>query len=1585
MPISAFDPVDEDRSNLETQQTIKSIEQAKATSSAEVSKRISEIYKRSPYIPASVILAMAKSGSSAAAVNTVAGMAGKQMVATNNPNKPKNQSWFERNVYGKAKAASRWSFAALQLVPDLVQNAAAEAFSPNDSAGIDGFFKSTQLGTMLADSGQAGTGFFLGDEANENQAKRAREFRGTINGHAWTVGRGSAQLVFTPGSKPYSLMSGFLDASVNILADPTGPLATKIRGLSAIDEALPNVLRTAGSRTSRAAIPGLSGQEAIMGAKAFAKGEAGLHIAESIAFEQSKFGKWVTTHPGAVRVTEWIAGVGADTTKSVETKTRIILENIDGLSPDVAKEFAQANTVQKVQGVLGEASARLANNPDDILLPKDIRKVSAAGVIKPWLDDTISERIPFYRSMRHGRLFSEMPEQQLIINGSGLDKSKAVKTFGNYLKGTGFAEDSAEYTDVMDTVIRAVTTPEIGASRVAMKDAYDKAFKLIFEKAGGTKEDGVVIGQLMKQRADALLLDARTFNVNEAGLADDGRFFQFMMPYLDQDEIQKNFPQFDVNGQSTGIWERLTMISPGAMVEMADDVMLLPDFRELRALTGNMAFARKSKTLDGVRILTEYTQNEIWKPLTLATGGYMMRNAMDAQTRMAMGGLSNAFTDPVDFIMWAMRRKGKFDITGNEFDNVIGKEVSEFRPGLEKFHEALTYDLYRHMEDSATAKERMFRTGSFSLVERGTNRDAHTSAYVFNLGQIFRDPVMNRMSRIFSASESQTDRLNKVKEWLTSPAGRDQAKSFREYLQNGVKFSDPATGRNGFINLGEEIPDDVLYAWVDKLLNSRVETIVRGDAELRIVAGYNRVPLTKLVDGKVTLFGREVIDAADVNFAKDLREGDGEVGSIIRLFDGDGDEYEGIIVAKRTTKAVEYDTAFGISEPGEKLIIQPVHTGEAFEGEVGSKALQGLINAKGDEGRLAQIVKRPEMAMAKDPNISTEFQSLRRKMVDFFFVSINGKATQVLEKSPVFRQFYFKEVLDTAELLNPTEARKLLNDIVKRAEDEGMKPARYVGNKETLKRLADIAADTTSKATGTVDELDGYAKAVALNQTKDLLYNASQKSNLEDMLRIVIPFGGAWREVLTTYAVKMAEDPTRIRRAQLVFDGGRKFDSGLLGGQEGQGFFYKDPVTGEYSFNFPASGWISELLTGVNAPMQAPVKRLSIGLGVLPSIGPVAQIAASKIIPDTPTFDNVMSILLPYGRKESVGFVPMWAKRMGEAWNANTQNLQSVYGNTYVDVLRALSTSGEYDLSDPEEKEKLIADATSKARVLTGLRALGQFFGPTSPSPEFLIETESGDMYATQLVKEFQKLQDPNSIGADGVAGNYDTAVERFLEIYGNDALLYLSNKTESVAGGLEASEQFGDWERENSKLFSKYADVAGFMAPGGDDFSFEVWSRQVTSGKRRRLTDREIIDAAQYKAASAQYRTLREKLPANPSEAQRTWLRQWRVQLNKEYPGFPVVAQFNPGEFPAKIAQMENMVNEPSLADNDVAQALKQYLDARKKAIASAVAGGYASLESNAAAPLRDWLANIGVALKQETPEFARIYERLLSYEVEA
>jgi hypothetical protein len=259
MALSPFDPVNENQSIANAVYNREQVANTAKSADPVIAKRIAEIYKKSPYIPANIIIAMAKQGVSDAAVNAISPAAAKQSLESNDPNKPKNKSWFQSNVTDNFKTVSRWSFAALQAVPDMAQNLAAEAFSPNDPAGMDGFFRSTQLGTMLAASQGAtmdatnpdgtvtkkpidnGNGFFIGKDAMQNQAQKAREFRGTINGHAWTVGRGAAQLAFKPGSKPYSLLSGFVDAAFIVATDPTtyaGPLLKAAKAKGAIIPAL---------------------------------------------------------------------------------------------------------------------------------------------------------------------------------------------------------------------------------------------------------------------------------------------------------------------------------------------------------------------------------------------------------------------------------------------------------------------------------------------------------------------------------------------------------------------------------------------------------------------------------------------------------------------------------------------------------------------------------------------------------------------------------------------------------------------------------------------------------------------------------------------------------------------------------------------------------------------------------------------------------------------------------------------------------------------------------------------------------------------------------------------------------------------------------------------------------------------------------------------------------------------------------------------------------------------------------------------------------------------------------------------------
>jgi RimJ/RimL family protein N-acetyltransferase len=1549
MPISSFDPVTEQTRYERLLAEQEKEKDFKNRVDPVVAARVAEIYRKAPYIPASVILAMAKSGTSEQTIDGIRTTAAIKTARDLDPQKPKRKGWFQENIYDNVKAASRWTFAALNLLPDLAQNVASQAFSSNDEAGFDGWFKSTQLGTLMSNTQEAGEGWFLGDTAMEKQAERARRVRGTINGSAWTIGRGAAQVAFTPGSKPYSLLSGFVDAAVLLGTDPT-LYAGK-------------ALKTA--KTARAIIPGVSSAEDIENASRLARGTAGLDSAEGIAFQASDFGQFVLNDPRAQRLTARLVENAADTTKTVEEKTLFIIENWKGISPAKAKEFAEATDEAQVLGLLGEASARLSNNTDDLLMSKDIRDIRLAKKSAE-LSDEITERSPVFRSIRNSRWFEKMPKGSVVINGTGQEKTQAILSYARYLRGVGLSDETPEFKKVMEQVVSAYSSTDPAVARAASKQAYEEAFKVIARHAGlKTKQQQEVIDEIISAAREA---SSRIYSVDEFGKLDDGGMFQILREML---------PEGALNDFTPDQWDNLVLSGPSALNELTQEIQILPDFRRMRALGSNPFIGRgvsrslKTGEQRSAAIVAEYIQQDIWKPLALATGGYVIRNGLDAQTRMAMFGFGSIFRHPQDYIMWVLRRKGRFDITGEDFGGFLQKNWNKEQ---KDFWGALTFDQHKNLKDPMGVERSLLRGEGFGLAARTADAVAHTTGYVDNLAMLGDDPINGPLSRFMLEGLDKPQRKERILGWLNEPEQKDLLGQLRDYFSSGIEFTDPGKLQKGIVKLEGNI-DDIVVEWVDKLSEAKINNIVRNNEALGIASAYNRVPLTV-----VSPNGRLVPVQKVTRFADDIDpdmiiSGNGGVGSIIRL----GDDTEGVILRKDEVTRSGTDPFTGQAfTPEEQFIIQPVHSGTAFTGNgLGTEQLRALIDDAGDAGELANFVKRAERGVNGQPVLGEKFEKARSSFVDFFFVSLYSRTTQFLEKSPVFRQAYYREVFENADLLAPDQASILLQQAATTSKAAGMSIERYLGGKKVFEKLKEVA-ESTSTSAGTVEQLDDYAKAIALNTTKELLYNATERSNLEDVMRIVVPFGAAWKEVLGTYVAALAEDPTRIRKAQLIVTGGERTDMGIFGGQEGQGFFYKDATTGEYSFNFPLSGSISKLLTGQDVAMQAPLKRISIGLGVVPSIGPMAQIAASRLIPDTPSADFISSFLLPYGKKTNFQVVPMWATRAIEAIEGNTSNLQSVYGNTYIETLRALSASGEYDLSNFDDQEKLYADARRKAQIITGLRVLGQFLGPTSPSPEFKIETLQGDMYGTQLVKEFQKLQ----------SENYDTAVKRFLEIYGDSAILYLSNKTESVAGGLEATDDFGDWERGEGKgLINKYRDVAGFMAPGGDDFSFEVWSRQIEKGLRRRLTDREIVNLAQYRVAASQYRELRDKLPAKPSADQKRWLREWRKKLNQEYPGFPVVAEFNPGEFPKKIDQLTRLVQESALADNDIAKATKTYLAARRKAIDSYVRSGGSEIGFQSAertAPLRDWLVSIGKALKEEVPEFARIYDRLLSTEVE-
>lgn len=87
---------------------------------------------------------------------------------------------------------------------------------------------------FAGDEVDVGSGFLVDPESEvaKERVRRERE-RGTIGGHAITLGRWTADLVTEPGSIGFNVLSGLIDAGVQIKADPSALVLTKAGAVNA--------------------------------------------------------------------------------------------------------------------------------------------------------------------------------------------------------------------------------------------------------------------------------------------------------------------------------------------------------------------------------------------------------------------------------------------------------------------------------------------------------------------------------------------------------------------------------------------------------------------------------------------------------------------------------------------------------------------------------------------------------------------------------------------------------------------------------------------------------------------------------------------------------------------------------------------------------------------------------------------------------------------------------------------------------------------------------------------------------------------------------------------------------------------------------------------------------------------------------------------------------------------------------------------------------------------------------------------------------------------------------------------------------
>lgn len=594
------------------------------------------------------------------------------------------------------------------------------------------------------------------------------------------------------------------------------------------------------------------------------------------------------------------------------------------------------------------------------------------------------------------------------------------------------------------------------------------------------------------------------------------------------------------------------------------------------------------------------------------------------------------------------------------------------------------------------------------------------------------------------------------------------------------------------------------------------------------------------------------------------------------------------------------------------------------------------------------------------------WKAKRDQGVQTLYTTLMTRPSAKLSRSPAFRQAYWGEAENLITELDPAAQARLLDSARKARLDAS-----------TIKRLEDRAKASSGDLT--LDEADLLLKGRGLDETQKLLYDAAQRGQVSDVLRIVMPFAEAQKEVMSTWAKLGVVDNVNVaRRAQQTLSAAR-----------GSGFFYKDPGTGEEMFTFPGSEFINERLLGMPIPLTGRVAGLNtFGTGIVPGLGPAVQLPTRWFLPDKPQFDDMRKFIDPFGSNASEqegileSMAPGWVGALRKAF-ADPES-DRAFGNAVKDTWAQGVSSGRYSTETPEDIREGLEHAKSTARWLYIFKAGASMAGaPTPPSPAFMAMDKDGKWHmAKALSEDYRKMMEDPEIGFEG-------ANAAFVNKYGVNAAAFMQSKTFSTVPSAPSTGDFRQWTRsaEAQSLKENYGDVYALFGPQGEGFDYTQYLRNIKSGDTETLTPEQFAEQTNHRQAQMIFYNFKDRFGPTPSKEQREWLTNLREQLREKFPGFDKELPGKPNRDTVKkqfIPQIEQAVNDPALKDNEVASATRAYLQARQMAQQAAEQAGYKNFDqAKAAAPLRDWLRQVLDTITRKVPDFGPMAERVFDREM--
>lgn len=1534
--------------------------------------------------------------------------------------------------------------------------------------GTTGWIAASQL--LSGEGVDMGSGYFVEGTVQEQQARRQKEILGEITrgeeSLAWTPGRGFAKALSTTGviseeSWAWTVASGTVDAFVALFLDPSNYVPgvgwgdEVVKGVRAVGskrmnqyvdlikraeeaEKVGDVTAALQLRTRAADTMGVN--EKFMTAKDLNPTEAALRdmISQELGMtpggiakevDQASFLTFLTKKSGRRLVERMVEDSSAE---------NIMALHRHKIGVHAAKDLAAAKTADDVVAVY----LRTFTDPGEDLKYM-LQAVPDMGVFRSaekglWVRNQINS------STRWGRM---LPESSVLDPTNPNDYVATLRKLLDVFP-IGVTEPGAtRYArDLRETILNDAIDVMATGDRAAIYDLNNRLaerFADMFKNLGYTDESVKSLTTWRKTGGEYL----------EFAMKDIGNGIkQDRMPLMVSQLLSGGAAIIDPrqlrdvvrNSGRLRQWLRETSPAAGKYLEkqnqikavrgQMEDARAVGDLSEvsrqrnvIRTLEKELSSMRSPEEvlplqiMKGVGLTGDYLMGQVWKPLQLVRAAFVVRVVAEETLRVLASGAFGGKGSIVEYIKAASSRSGaynidaagrRFAVKGTEADELVGvrQDFIEERDILRaEFRKTGSEDLAL----KAQIDELDAQVKDFDMQINAIQEEVQASRQFFMKSQLNQTPGMaydsitKNSKRVMYANGTakKVNRTNDmdVVEWKEGVVDRllkFNADPVMSRLAKGVGDKVNITIDGKRATVAEHVADNPVLSDQD-ILTYWLQTTKDGRRSLDEMANAFRV------EGKA--FDPD-------NFTDVRRWVDTQTDELLYVIGGQKNGLGQIIDFDEDLLRVVSDGSFR----GQNIL-------EIDLAARNQRTNQVLMDHL-EEFRLND--NAPDWMEWISPPIYGDDKKGLEKFVSYFFSAFYGTASDKLARSPTFRRVYWKQMSQLVGRMDPADAQKVLEN------------ARKAG---INKRLVDDIEVRVSQAKGTVDfdTLDGLAKGAALAATRDLLFDAAKRGATFDQMRLIMPFGDAWKEVTQTWARLFVDQRganlyrgLRNARAMMGADVG-PFGVGDLYGIDPltneytatpdgkrEGFIYTDPTSKEKRVAVPFSQQVSKFLakTGVfgdgveNFPgvsFGIPVQNLSIAGGFLPGIGPVSDRIIDDALPQDPSLDWLRQSLFPFGtpsQPDTPGgrqgieevLLPAWFQKMSAllpreglvGWVANLVNdieTDPVFQSTLSQVYSQLISTGDYTTAASDQL-RVQEDAKTVARKIYAFRGLLQGIGPGSPLSQYMASTEDGDVLAALLVEQIRTFEE--ALVANGQSPTL--ALPIIMDTYGPNVWLYAAPNSVSEYRGVSAKDSWWDWYRTegNDTAISKYSEFGSFFGPDEGEFSIEAYGSMRSEGLNRPATPKERYEIAARALGFMAYNRFRNSLPPESQRSNFDVLLLGRARQNiEQYFNVSLESTESRTRRKKQINQAVEIVRAAEAGDSlaqqlmsqPVGESLRIYLGARERVERLSVQEfGSANWQTRqVTASMREFLRKLGDQLSLQDAAFAKMFQYVFDGEM--